>query len=278
MVSFKVGDQLIGKTRFFLIAGPCVLESESLALKIAEYMKEVCEKLHIPYIFKSSYDKANRTSIRSYRGPGLIQGLEMLSRVKRELEIPVLTDIHSVDEAGIAAEVVDVIQIPAFLCRQTDIVVSAARSGRPINIKKAQFLAPWDVKHVIDKALSVGNQKILITERGTLFGYNNLVVDMRSIPTMSAWGFPVVFDATHSVQLPGGQGSSSGGQRQFVSTLARAAIAAGADGLFIEVHEAPDKALCDGPNSLALDQVPELLEVLLDIYNTVRCGTKEAIN
>jgi 2-dehydro-3-deoxyphosphooctonate aldolase (KDO 8-P synthase) len=269
MKDFQVLGQSIGRSRFFVIGGPCVIESEELVLKVAGFLKAACRELGIPFVFKSSYDKANRTSIRSFRGPGIEAGLQILARVREELGIPVLTDVHGAAEAQRAAEVVDVLQIPAFLVRQTDLLVAAGRTGKPVNIKKGQFLAPWDMAHAAGKVRETGNDRILLTERGTLFGYNNLVVDMRSIPIMGASGFPVVFDATHSVQLPGGEGSSSGGQRQYVATLACAAVAAGAHGVFIEMHEDPDKALCDGPNSLPLTEVPALLRKLLHIYNAV---------
>jgi 2-dehydro-3-deoxyphosphooctonate aldolase (KDO 8-P synthase) len=226
--------------------------------------------LQIPFVFKSSYDKANRTSARSFRGPGLEKGLSVLSRIREELGIPVITDVHTVSEVDPVQRVADILQIPAFLVRQTDLVIAAARTGKPVNLKKAQFLAPRDMGQVIEKVRETGNSRILLTERGTTFGYNNLVVDMRSIPIMSEFGLPVVFDATHSVQLPGAQGTSSGGQRQFVATLACAAVAAGAHGVFIETHPEPDKALCDGPNSLALSETANLLEVLLNIHDAVR--------
>lgn len=270
MTDFTVLGQPIGKNRFFVIGGPCVIESEELALKVASFMRETCARLSIPYVFKSSYDKANRTSIQSYRGPGLKVGLDILARVRKELDIPVLTDVHSISEIREAAKIVDVLQIPAFLARQTDLLVAAGETGAPVNIKKGQFLAPWDMLQVVEKVAQTGNDKILVTERGTQFGYNNLVVDMRSIPIMAETGCPVVFDATHSVQLPGGKGTCSGGQRQFVAPLACAAIAAGADGVFLEMHENPDAALCDGPNSLPLSSVPALLEKLANIYRTVR--------
>jgi 2-dehydro-3-deoxyphosphooctonate aldolase (KDO 8-P synthase) len=269
MTGFDVLGQSIGRDRFFVIGGPCVIESEELVMKVARFLKATCESLQIPCIFKSSYDKANRTSIQSYRGPGLEKGLEILSRIREELKIPVITDVHGVAEAVRAAEVVDVLQIPAFLARQTDLLVAAGRTGKPINLKKAQFLAPRDMIQAVEKVRRTGNDKILLTERGAQFGYNNLVVDMRSIPIMAETGCPVVFDATHSVQLPGGLGSCSGGQRQFVSPLACAAVAAGAHGVFLEMHENPELALCDGPNSLALNEVPGLLETLLVIYKTV---------
>lgn len=270
MPDFSVLGQVIGRERFFVIGGPCVIEDAGSVLKAARYMQETCKSLAVPYVFKSSYDKANRTSIDSYRGPGLDSGLAILARVRDELGVPVLTDVHSVPEARRAAEVVDILQIPAFLARQTDLLVAAGQTGIPVNLKKAQFLAPWDMAQAVAKIAQTGNDKVLITERGTQFGYNNLVVDMRSFPLMSGLGYPVVFDATHSVQLPGGQGTCSGGQREHVQPLARAAVAAGAHGLFLEVHEDPDRALCDGPNSLPLLEVPRLLEMLLNIYHCVR--------
>lgn len=266
----EIFGQTIGKERLFIIGGPCVIESEELALAVGRFLKETCGRLGIPCIFKSSYDKANRTSIKSFRGPGLEKGLSVLARVREEIGIPVLTDVHSVPEALRAAEVVDVLQIPAFLARQTDLLTAAASTGKPVNIKKAQFMAPWDMAQAIGKIQESGNPSILITERGTIFGYNNLVVDMRSIAILGQFGFPVIFDATHSVQLPGGQGLSSGGQREYVAPLACAAVAAGANGVFIEMHENPDRALCDGPNSIALGDVPELLEKLLRIYRAIR--------
>lgn len=270
MADIEVKGQSIGTNRLFLIGGPCVIESEGLAVRVARSLREVCSRLKIPFIFKSSYDKANRTSIGSYRGPGLEEGLRILSKVRDEEGVPVLTDVHGVHEIARVKEVADIIQIPAFLARQTDLVVAAAKSGKPVNLKKAQFLAPWDMKQVVEKARQTGNEKILITERGTQFGYNNLVVDMRSIPVMAETGYPIVFDATHSVQLPGGRGDSSGGQREYVDVLACAAVAAGAHGVFLEAHENPDQALCDGPNSLPLDQVPRLLEKLLNVYDAIR--------
>jgi len=266
---FQVLGQEIGRNRLFVIGGPCVIEDEELVFKVARFLRSTCEALNMPFVFKSSYDKANRTSIRSFRGPGLEAGLSILSRVRDELGVPVLTDVHSVRDVELAANLVDVLQIPAFLVRQTDLLVAAGKTGRPVNLKKAQFLAPWDMTHVADKVRVTGNDRVMLTERGTMFGYNNLVVDMRSIPIMAKSGCPVVFDATHSVQLPGGEGSSSGGQREFVSTMACAAVAAGAHGVFLEMHEDPDRALCDGPNSLPLFQVPPLLEKLLEIYQTV---------
>jgi len=245
-----------------LIAGPCVIESEEATLRHAERLLTICNGLSMPLIFKASYDKANRTSIGSFRGPGMKDGLKILAKVKQTLGLPVLSDIHSIEQIAPAAEVLDVLQIPAFLCRQTDLLVAAARSGRVINVKKGQFLAPWDMKNVAGKLAATGNENIILTERGVSFGYNNLVVDMRSFPVMRSSGYPVVFDATHSVQLPGGQGESSGGQREFVEYLSRAAVATGIDGIFMEVHEDPDKALCDGPNSIPLSELPVLLKKL----------------
>jgi 2-dehydro-3-deoxyphosphooctonate aldolase (KDO 8-P synthase) len=256
-----------------LIAGPCVIESESATLRHAERLLTICNGLSMPLIFKASYDKANRTSIGAFRGPGLKEGLKILSKVKESLGIPVLSDIHSIEQISPAAEVLDVLQIPAFLCRQTDLLIAAAKSGRVINVKKGQFLAPWDMKNVAGKLAASGNVQIILTERGVSFGYNNLVVDMRSFPVMRATGYPVVFDATHSVQLPGGQGESSGGQREFVEYLSRAAVATGIDGIFMEVHEDPDKALCDGPNSIPLSELPQLLKRLRAIDAVVKQGT-----
>ncbi len=265
-----VGDLLIGdKTPFFLIAGPCVIESEDMTLEVAGFLRETRDVLNIPVIFKTSFDKANRTSLDSYRGPGIDKGLEILHKVKEKTGLPVLSDIHDVAEVAKAAQVLDILQIPAFLCRQTDLLVAAARTGLALNIKKGQFLSPWDMAQVIGKVTSSGSRRLILTERGTVFGYNNLVVDIRSIAIMKSFGFPVVFDATHSVQLPGGAGSSSGGQREFVSYLSRAAVAAGADGVFMEVHPHPDAALCDGPNSMPLGQVRPLLSLLQGIKNLV---------
>jgi 2-dehydro-3-deoxyphosphooctonate aldolase (KDO 8-P synthase) len=253
-----------------LIAGPCVIESEEATLRHAERLLTICNGLSMPLIFKASYDKANRTSIGAFRGPGLKEGLRILAKVKSSLGLPVVSDIHSIEQIAPAAEVLDVLQIPAFLCRQTDLLVAAARSGRVINVKKGQFLAPWDMKNVAGKLAASGNENIILTERGVSFGYNNLVVDMRSFPVMRASGYPVVFDATHSVQLPGGQGESSGGQREFVEYLSRAAVATGIDGIFMEVHEDPDKALCDGPNSIPLSELAVLLKKLRAIDALVK--------
>ncbi len=269
MSHFEVMGQALGRDRLFLIGGPCVLESREMAMNIARFMKATCERLQISYVFKSSYDKANRTSWNAFRGPGIAEGLRILSSIRDEIGVPVLTDVHSIAEADEAADVVDILQIPAFLVRQTDLLSAAGHTGRPINLKKAQFMAPHDMVHAVEKIRQTNNHKILVTERGTQFGYNNLVVDMRSIDIMAGFGLPVVFDATHSVQLPGGQGASSGGQRQFVAPLARAAVAAGAHGVFIEMHEDPERALCDGPNSMPLLEVPKLLEDLLRVYETV---------
>ena len=266
-----VGAVKIGGTRpFALIAGPCVIESEAATLEAAEQLARITSDLGIPFIFKSSYDKANRSSITSYRGPGITEGLRVLARVKRELGVPLLSDVHRFEEIAPAAEVLDVIQIPAFLSRQTDMVVAVAKTGRVVNIKKGQFLAPWDIKNVIEKAASTGNHNILITERGVSFGYNNLVVDMRAIPLMRGFGYPVVFDATHAVQMPGGAGTASSGERQYVPALTRAAAAVGMDALFMEVHACPDKALCDGPNMLSLDDLPALLRQVQAIERIVR--------
>jgi len=264
--SVKIG----GNNPLAFIAGPCVIENEESTLKAALRIKEISDSRNIPVIFKSSYDKANRTSVSAFRGPGIKEGLAILDKVKKETELAVLSDVHSVDEIERAAEVLDVIQIPAFLCRQTEIILAAARSGKTVNIKKGQFLAPGDVKNIIDKVLSTGNSNIMITERGTTFGYNNLVVDMRGIPIMQGFGFPVVYDATHSVQLPGGQGSSSGGQREFIETLARSAVAAGCDAVFMEVHENPDEAPCDGPNMLPIEKFTILAERLMQLSDLIK--------
>ncbi|MDD2542362.1 MAG: 3-deoxy-8-phosphooctulonate synthase [Desulfuromonadaceae bacterium] len=265
------GNVIIGNNRpLVLIAGPCVIENEIATMRHAERLMAICNGLSIPLIFKASYDKANRTSINAYRGPGLKEGLAILRKVKEALGVPVISDIHSIEQIAPAAEVLDVLQIPAFLCRQTDLLIAAAKSGRVINVKKGQFLAPWDMKNVAGKIAASGNENIILTERGASFGYNNLVVDMRSFPVMRATGYPVVFDATHSVQLPGGQGDSSGGQREFVEYLSRAAVATGIDGIFMEVHEDPDKALCDGPNSIPLSELPGLLKTLKTLDSVVK--------
>ncbi len=247
---------------FFLIAGPCVIESESLVMQVAEYMAELTQRLGIPYIFKASFDKANRSSHDSYRGPGMSAGLEILNKVKQQIGVPVLTDIHEDTPLDEVASIVDVLQTPAFLCRQTNFIQNVARCGKPVNIKKGQFLSPWDMQHVIHKAQAVGNHQIMACERGASFGYNNLISDMRALEVMKGFNVPVVFDATHSVQLPGGQGNASGGQREFVPVLARAAVAVGVAGIFMETHPNPAKALSDGPNSWPLDQMASLLETL----------------
>ena len=254
-----------GAQPHFLIAGPCVIESEQIVLDTAFQIADIAKQVGFPFIFKSSYDKANRSSIHSFRGLGMENGLAILQKVKEKVQVPVLTDVHSVEEATQAAQVVDVLQIPAFLCRQTDLLVAAAKTGRVVNVKKGQFLSPWDMKNVVHKLEESGTKKIVLTERGASFGYNNLVVDMRSLPVMRGLGYPVVFDATHSVQLPGGGGTKSSGQREFIAPLARAAAAAGCDGFFIEVHPDPDSALSDGPNMVPLDKLKELLQQLLQI-------------
>ncbi|HKT31985.1 MAG TPA: 3-deoxy-8-phosphooctulonate synthase [Gammaproteobacteria bacterium] len=255
---------------FFLIAGPDTLESEQLALDVAGHLKEVTQRLKIHYIFKGSFDKANRTSVKSYRGPGVDEGLRILAKVQKITGVPVLTDVHEDTLIEEVAAVVDVVQTPAFLCRQTNFIQRAARAGKPLNIKKGQFLSPWEMSQVVEKARAAGNPQLLVCERGFSFGYNNLVVDMRGLAVMRATGCPVVFDATHSVQLPGGQGGSSGGQREFIPVLARAAIGAGVAGLFMETHPDPDKALCDGPNSWPLKLMGELLETLKEIDATAK--------
>jgi 2-dehydro-3-deoxyphosphooctonate aldolase (KDO 8-P synthase) len=254
-----------GNAPLALIAGPCVIESRDHSLFLGEKIAAIAAAARIPYVFKASFDKANRSSAKSFRGPGLDAGLKILAEVKRALGVPVLTDVHETDQIAPVAEVVDILQIPAFLCRQTDFLVAAARTGKPVNVKKGQFLAPWDMKNVCEKIAAEGNQNILLTERGASFGYNNLVSDMRSIAVMREFGYPVIFDATHSVQLPGGQGTSSGGQRQFIMPLARAATATGIDALFVETHDNPDKALSDGPNALPLDQLKTLIGQVLRI-------------
>ncbi|MCI5149785.1 MAG: 3-deoxy-8-phosphooctulonate synthase [Candidatus Electrothrix sp. MAN1_4] len=252
-----------------LLAGPCALESGDLGWQVAQEMKEVCERLGVSYVFKASFDKANRTSLNSFRGPGLRNGLRQLDRISKEVDVPVISDVHETVQMDLATDALDIIQIPAFLCRQTDLLVAAAKTGKTVNLKKGQFLSPWDMKYAVEKLRAAGCDKILLTERGASFGYNNLVVDMRSLPVMRSFGCPVIFDATHSVQLPGGMGGCSGGQRKFIPTLTRAAMAAGIDGLFMEVHPDPDKALCDGPNSIPLNDVEALLQQLLAIRETV---------
>jgi 2-dehydro-3-deoxyphosphooctonate aldolase (KDO 8-P synthase) len=267
-----IWKSLSSNRQLTLIAGPCVIENEALCLKIAASLKKTCQKLGIHYIFKASYDKANRTSNQSFRGPGQAAGLEVLAHVHDELDLPVLTDVHTEEQVAAAAEVVDVLQIPAFLCRQTDLIVAAVKTGRIVNIKKGQFLSPQEMGQVVKKAESAGGNKIMVTERGTTFGYNNLVTDMRSIPTMRRFGYPVIFDATHSVQLPGAGGDKSSGQREFAPVLARSAIAAGATGIFIETHPQPDEALSDGPNMVPLAEMPQLLASLVRIHAALRGG------
>ena len=267
----KIGNLTIGGNGpLFLISGPCVIENKEITLKVARFLEGLAKRVKIPVIFKSSYDKANRTSIDSFRGPGLNEGLEILKEVKATTGLPILSDVHQVSEIEKVKEILDILQIPAFLSRQTDLILEAARTRLPINLKKGQFLSPWDMEQVVLKAVSEGNNSILLTERGTSFGYNNLIVDMRSINVMKKFGYPVVFDATHGVQLPGGQGKSSGGQREFITPLARAAVAAGADGIFLEIHPDPDSALSDGPNSLPFEQVESLLIILKEIHRIVR--------
>lgn len=257
----KVGGVEIGGGRpLAVIAGPCVVENRDSALRHAAALKERADRVGVSYVFKSSYDKANRSSAESYRGPGLKKGLEILAEVKRKIGVPILTDVHEIDQIDAVKQVADILQIPAFLCRQTDFVIAVAQSGAVVNVKKGQFLAPWDMRNVVDKIRSTGNEQILLTERGASFGYNNLVSDMRSLVVMRELGYPVVFDATHSLQLPGGLGNASGGERKYIPALARAGVAAGIDALFMEVHEDPDRALSDGPNSLALDNFESLLE------------------
>lgn len=262
--------RLGGGNPLFLIAGPCVIESEAHARKMAEEVARIAASAGVPHIFKASYDKANRTSVKAYRGPGLEEGLRILRRIKRELNLPILTDIHEPGHAAPAAEVADILQIPAFLARQTDLLLAAAKTGRIVNVKKAQFLSPWDMANVAEKISGAGNQKIMVTERGASFGYQNLVVDMRSFPILRKLGYPVVFDVTHSVQLPGGQGHASGGQPEFIEPLARAGVAAGADGVFLEVHDNPAQALSDGSNALPLAQLPALLARLKELSEMVR--------
>ncbi|MDA2938240.1 3-deoxy-8-phosphooctulonate synthase [Acidobacteria bacterium AH-259-A15] len=262
--------QLGGSNPFFLIAGPCVIESEQHCLEMAGRLKEITSGLEIPLIFKASYDKANRTSIHSYRGPGLERGLKILQRVRQELDVPVLSDVHQVEQVEAAAQVLDVVQVPAFLSRQTDLILAAASTGKIVNIKKGQFLAPWDIQHALEKVQSAGASQILVTERGACFGYNNLVVDFKSLPIMRAFGVPVVFDATHSVQLPSGAGGCSGGQAEFIPHLARAAVGVGTDGIFIEVHDRPEKALSDGANALQIDRVESILSNLQKIDRLVK--------
>jgi 2-dehydro-3-deoxyphosphooctonate aldolase (KDO 8-P synthase) len=271
MEQIILGDMVIGgNAPFVLITGPCVIEDGVKTEKIALYLKDLAGELDIPFIFKASYDKANRSSMNSFRGPGLKEGLDILRGIREELGVPILSDVYRFEEIEEASNVLDVIQIPAFLCRQTDFVVEVARTAGIINVKKGQFIAPWDVSNILDKINSTGNKNIMITERGVSFGYNNLVADMRSLPILREMGDPVIFDATHSVQLPGGAGDSSGGNREMAAYLARAAVATGIDGLFLEVHPDPECALCDGPNSLYLDSLPGLLGMLKKIDRIVK--------
>ena len=266
IVNFEMG----AGNPLVLMAGPCVLEDYERCLFIGRTIRDITSRLGIPYIFKASFDKANRSSFHGFRGPGLEKGLEMLANIKKELGVPVVTDIHTELQPEPVSKVVDVLQIPAFLCRQTDLLNAAAKTGAVVNVKKGQFMAPKDMRNVVDKILEGGNSNIILTERGASFGYNNLVVDMRSFPIMRSFGYPVVFDATHSVQLPGGSGTSSGGNRELAEYLARAAVGAGVDGLFMEVHDNPEEALCDGPNSIYLDKLEDILKDCLSIYNIVR--------
>jgi 2-dehydro-3-deoxyphosphooctonate aldolase (KDO 8-P synthase) len=265
-----IADFVIGQGDLVMIAGPCVIETVDATLTIAHTLKNYARELNLPLIFKASYDKANRTSVNSFRGPGLAQGLEILARVKAEVGLPVLSDVHQVSDVAIAAEVLDVLQIPAFLCRQTDLLVAAGQTGKAVNLKKGQFMAPWDMGQAVDKVVSTGNRRVLLTERGAMFGYNNLVVDFRSLAIMRSLGCPVVLDVTHSVQLPGGQGNCSGGQREYIPLLARAGVAAGVDALFMEVHPDPDCALCDGPNSLSLAEVLPLWRKLAALHRLIQ--------
>ncbi len=261
MRQVKVGNINIGdKNKLVLIAGPCVIESEAMCLAAAKRIKDIAAKIGIPFIFKSSFDKANRMSLESFRGPGLKKGLEILAKVKQKLKVPVLSDVHCQKDIEEAKKVLDIIQIPAFLCRQTDLVIAAAKTGKAVNIKKGQFMAPWDMLPIVRKIESTGNKNILLTDRGASFGYNNLVSDLRALKIMRDLGYPVIYDATHSIQLPGGKGCSSGGQKEFVAGLSRAAVAFGCDGLFLEVHSQPDKALCDGPNMIDLKELENLLK------------------
>jgi 2-dehydro-3-deoxyphosphooctonate aldolase (KDO 8-P synthase) len=265
-----IWKSLTAPSRLTLIAGPCVIESEKLCLQVAASLRKTCDRLGIVYVFKASYDKANRTSAKSFRGPGLDAGLQILAKVRREIGVPVLTDIHTEAEAIHCSEAVDILQIPAFLCRQTDLIEAAVRTGRILNLKKGQFLSPAEMGQVVSKARTAGAARILVTERGTTFGYNNLVADMRAIPIMQRFGFPVIFDATHSVQLPGGGGDKSSGQREFAPVLARCAIAAGANGLFIETHPDPERALSDGPNMIPLKEMPGVLKNIRNVFEAVR--------
>jgi 2-dehydro-3-deoxyphosphooctonate aldolase (KDO 8-P synthase) len=267
----NLGSLRLGRGNpLFVIAGPCVIESEAHARGMAERVAKIAADAGIPYIFKASYDKANRSSGKAFRGPGLAEGLRVLAKIKAELRVPVLTDIHEASQAAPVAEVADILQIPAFLARQTDLLLAAAKTGRIVNAKKAQFLSPWDMKNVAEKIAATGNEKIILTERGASFGYNNLVVDMRSFPVMKKFGYPVVYDVTHSIQLPGGRGHASGGQPEFIETMARAGVAAGADGVFLETHDNPSAALSDGANALPVAELPGLLARLKELSTLVR--------
>ncbi len=271
MKEVKIGNLTVGGGKgLFLLAGPCVIEDPDRTLMIGKRVKEICQRVGVPYVFKASFDKANRSSFNSFRGPGLEEGLKILSHIKKELDVPVVSDIHSIEQIEPAAEVLDILQIPAFLCRQTDLVYGAAKTGKCVSVKKGQFMAPLDMKNVLNKMLETGNENLMLTERGFSFGYNNLVVDMRTFPIMRSFGYPVVFDATHSVQLPGGAGTASSGQREFVANLARAAVASGVDGLFMEVHDNPEEALSDGPNMLYIEQLEALLTDLVAIDKIVK--------
>jgi len=265
--NIKIG----GKNPLVLIAGPCVIENEKHAMDHAKAIKEICEKEAVPFIFKASYDKANRSSIKSYRGPGIDEGMEILARIKKDLDLPILSDVHCRTEIGKLKDVLDIIQIPALLCRQTDFIIEVAKAAKIVNIKKGQFLAPWDIKNVIEKVESAGNKNIIVTERGTTFGYNNLVSDLRSLQILRESGYPVIYDATHSVQLPGGEGDASSGERRFVPGLSRAAVAMGCDGLFLEVHRDPDKAPCDGPNMITPKTLEKLLKDVKKIDRVTKC-------
>lgn len=268
----KVGAEVTvgGESPLFLIAGPCVIESEEHAFSLAGQIKAICAGIGLPFIFKASYDKANRSSLKSFRGPGLEKGLAILKRIRKEVEVPVLSDVHETAQVEKAADVLDVIQIPAFLCRQTDLIVEAARTGKPLNLKKGQFLSPQEMANAVEKVLSQGNQKIIITERGTFFGYNNLVFDVRSIPQMKKWGFPVVIDASHSVQRPGGRGEASAGEAEFIPLMVRTGVAAGADGVFIEVHDNPAQALSDAYNTLIINKLDGLLRAALRVQKALQ--------
>lgn len=266
----NIGNAKLGDDNpLFLVAGPCVIESEDVVFYTAEKLKEICQEAGFSFVFKSSYDKANRTSLSSFRGPGMEKGLRILSDVRSRFRIPIISDVHAVEEIQPASQVLDALQIPAFLSRQTDLILAASRTGKPVNVKKGQFLAPWDVNNIIDKFISTGNRNLFITERGTSFGYNNLVVDFRGLSIMNSFGYPILFDVTHSLQLPGAKGNSTGGQREFAEPLARAAAAVGVDGLFIEVHPDPDRALCDGPNMVPIGSLPSLLGAVQNIHTAV---------